>query len=40
MKATATVNAKGEDRIRGGHPWIYRSDVMDVARVELGASPR
>jgi 23S rRNA (cytosine1962-C5)-methyltransferase len=28
---TATVNAKGEDRIRGGHPWIYRSDVMDVS---------
>jgi len=27
----ATVNAKGEDRIRGGHPWIYRSDVMDVS---------
>jgi 23S rRNA (cytosine1962-C5)-methyltransferase len=30
------VNAKGEDRIRGGHPWIYRSDVMDVAGVEPG----
>jgi 23S rRNA (cytosine1962-C5)-methyltransferase len=30
------VNAKGEDRIRGGHPWIYRSDVMDVANVEPG----
>jgi 23S rRNA (cytosine1962-C5)-methyltransferase len=28
---TAVVNAKGEDRIRGGHPWIYRSDVMDVS---------
>jgi len=30
------VNAKGEDRIRGGHPWIYRSDVMDVS-AERGA---
>ncbi len=36
MSATAIVNAKGEDRIRGGHPWIYRSDVMDVADVEPG----
>lgn len=36
MKPTATVNAKGEDRIRGGHPWIYRSDVSDVVDVEPG----
>ena len=36
MSATAIVNAKGEDRIRGGHPWIYRSDVMDVSDVEPG----
>jgi len=33
---TAIVNAKGEDRIRGGHPWIYRSDVVEVAGVEPG----
>jgi len=33
---TAIVNAKGEDRIRGGHPWIYRSDVIEVADVEPG----
>jgi 23S rRNA (cytosine1962-C5)-methyltransferase len=24
------VSAKGEQRIRGGHPWIYRADVVDV----------
>ncbi len=36
MSATAIVNAKGEDRIRSGHPWIYCSDVMDVADVEPG----
>ncbi len=36
MLPTAIVNAKGEDRIRGGHPWIYRSDVMDVSGVEPG----
>ena len=36
MTPTAIVNAKGEDRIRGGHPWIYRSDVVDVAGTEPG----
>ncbi|MFA5911591.1 MAG: class I SAM-dependent rRNA methyltransferase [Vicinamibacterales bacterium] len=36
MLPTAIVNAKGEDRIRSGHPWIYRSDVMDVSDVEPG----
>ena len=36
MTPTAIVNAKGEDRIRGGHPWIYRSDVIEVADVEPG----
>ena len=29
--ATATITRKGEDRVRAGHPWIYRSDVMDVS---------
>jgi 23S rRNA (cytosine1962-C5)-methyltransferase len=24
------VSARGEQRIRGGHPWIYRADVIDV----------
>ncbi len=27
---TAVVSRRGEDRIRGGHPWIYRSDVASV----------
>ena len=26
----ATVTKRGADRIRGGHLWIYRSDVVDV----------
>ena len=30
MNPVAVVKSKGEDRIRGGHPWIYRSDVADV----------
>ena len=27
---TVTVSARGEQRIRGGHPWIYRADVVEV----------
>jgi 23S rRNA (cytosine1962-C5)-methyltransferase len=26
-----TISPKGEDRIRSGHPWVYRSDVQDVS---------
>ena len=33
---SVVVNAKGENRIRGGHPWVYRSDVADVRDVEPG----
>ena len=29
--STVTINARGEQRIRSGHPWIYRADVIDVA---------
>jgi 23S rRNA (cytosine1962-C5)-methyltransferase len=28
--ATVVVSARGEQRIRAGHPWIYRADVVDV----------
>jgi 23S rRNA (cytosine1962-C5)-methyltransferase len=31
MIPTAVVSARAEERIRRGHPWIYRSDVEDVA---------
>jgi len=27
---TVTVNKRGADRVRQGHLWIYRSDVVDV----------
>ena len=27
---TVTVSSRGEQRIRGGHPWVYRSDVTAV----------
>src|SRR5262250_77054 len=28
---SVVVSARGEQRIRGGHPWIYRADVVDVS---------
>ena len=28
---TVTISAKGEARITSGHPWVYRSDVIQVA---------
>jgi 23S rRNA (cytosine1962-C5)-methyltransferase len=27
---TVVVSARGEERLRGGHPWVYRTDVGDV----------
>jgi 23S rRNA (cytosine1962-C5)-methyltransferase len=30
MMPTVVISARGEDRLRGGHPWIYRADVADV----------
>ena len=41
MPPVAVITRKGADRLRGGHPWIYRSDVVradaapgDLVRVE------
>jgi 23S rRNA (cytosine1962-C5)-methyltransferase len=30
MSSTVVISARGEERIRGGHPWVYRADVVDV----------
>ena len=30
MSPNVTISTRGEQRIRGGHPWIYRGDVGDV----------
>jgi 23S rRNA (cytosine1962-C5)-methyltransferase len=30
MQPAVTISARGEQRVRGGHPWIYRADVVDV----------
>jgi 23S rRNA (cytosine1962-C5)-methyltransferase len=31
MDASIRVTRRGEERIRNGHPWIYRSDLAQVA---------
>ena len=30
MHPSVTITPKGEQRLRSGHPWIYRSDIADV----------
>jgi len=34
---TAILKPRGEDRVRGGHPWVYRSDIADVVDADAGA---
>ena len=35
MHPSVVITARGEERLRGGHPWIYRSDVAE-ARADAG----
>jgi 23S rRNA (cytosine1962-C5)-methyltransferase len=35
MIPSVTISPRGEDRLKSGHPWIYRSDVTE-ARAEPG----
>lgn len=37
MAATAILKPRGEDRVRSGHPWVYRSDIADVVDADAGA---
>jgi 23S rRNA (cytosine1962-C5)-methyltransferase len=30
MSGSVVISARGEARVRSGHPWIYRADVIDV----------
>jgi 23S rRNA (cytosine1962-C5)-methyltransferase len=30
MVPTLILTSRGEERLRSGHPWIYRADVLDV----------
>jgi 23S rRNA (cytosine1962-C5)-methyltransferase len=34
---TVILKPRGEDRVRGGHPWVYKSDIADVVDPEPGA---
>lgn len=36
-KSVVVLKPRGEDRVRGGHPWVYRSDIADVIEPEAGA---
>jgi len=29
-RAQVVISARGEQRVRSGHPWVYRADVVDV----------
>src|SRR5919198_4963970 len=31
MTPHVVISARGEERLHGGHPWIYRSDIADVS---------
>lgn len=31
MTPTATISTRGERRVKAGHPWIYRTDIVDAA---------
>jgi 23S rRNA (cytosine1962-C5)-methyltransferase len=33
MNPSLTVSARGEQRLKSGHPWIYRADVAEVNAV-------
>src|SRR2546425_840980 len=35
--AVVTITRRGSDRLRAGHVWVYRSDVVDAKGAEPGA---
>ena len=40
IEASVIVSKRGEARIRGGHPWIFRSDIQDAGGAASGALVR
>jgi 23S rRNA (cytosine1962-C5)-methyltransferase len=34
---TVTVNSRGAARLRGGHPWVYRSDIVSANEIPPGS---
>src|SRR5205085_878164 len=39
-QAQVTITRRGAERVRGGHLWVYRSDVRDAADAAGGATAR
>jgi 23S rRNA (cytosine1962-C5)-methyltransferase len=37
VPSTVILKPRGEDRVRSGHPWVYRSDIADVVDATPGA---
>ena len=37
---TVTITRRGAERLRGGHLWVYRSDVSDAAGAAGGSTVR
>jgi 23S rRNA (cytosine1962-C5)-methyltransferase len=40
VNGTVHVGKRGESRIRGGHPWIFRSDIERASGIEAGSVVR
>jgi 23S rRNA (cytosine1962-C5)-methyltransferase len=40
IEGPVVVNRKGESRVLGGHPWVFRSDVLKDGRASPGAIVR
>src|ERR1700685_3851529 len=38
-EASVVITSRGSERLRAGHPWVYRSDVR-TAKAEAGAIVR
>jgi 23S rRNA (cytosine1962-C5)-methyltransferase len=34
--ATVRISRKGADRVHSGHPWVFRSDVLDTGEAQRG----
>lgn len=36
MDAKIIINQKGVNRVQGGHPWVFRSDILEATEVNSG----
>lgn len=40
MGPSVVISRRAVDRLRSGHPWIYRSDLVDASAAEAGVTVR